>query len=121
MKVIRQISYEGPEDKLRDQLARSMPDGIRRNMNGGVAIEVRTVYSELPELPPFVPVEEPNFFLKDTDVKEFLMAMKEQLGTTCEVCGGAGEYDVESVGDNTEIYTVPCDWCASQEDVSNNA
>jgi hypothetical protein len=117
MKVIRQISYEGTEEQLRDAIARSLPEGRRDNGTRVASIEVRTVYSELPELPPFVPVEEPNFLLKGADAKEFITTMKEQLVATCAVCGGAGEYDVESVGDNTEIYSVPCDWCAPQEDV----
>lgn len=57
MKVIRQICYECDEpDNLRAQLARSMPEGKRDGWAGGVSIEVRTVYSELPELEPFVPV-----------------------------------------------------------------
>ncbi len=56
MKVIRQICYEGSEAGLRKQLSLSMPDGLREGWASSpnpVSIEVRTVYSELPELPEF--------------------------------------------------------------------
>ena len=78
MKVIRQICYECDEpDNLRAQLARSMPEGKREGWAGGVSIEVRTVYSELPELEPFVP-------LQGEEAKEFLRAMLEIHG--CRLC-----------------------------------
>lgn len=59
MKVIRQICYEGTEEAIRAALARSMPEGKRLfNNSSQPSIEVRTVYSELPALEPFVPLEE---------------------------------------------------------------
>jgi hypothetical protein len=65
MKVIRQICYEGTEEDLRKQLSQGLNEG-KHFPQGRVRIEVRTVYSELPPLEPFVPLEgckglEPHF------------------------------------------------------------
>ena len=72
MKVIRQICYEGTEEALRKQLAMSMPDGVRVH---AVTLDVRTVYSELPELKPFVETEE-LYLLSGAEAKAFIKAMK---------------------------------------------
>jgi hypothetical protein len=80
MKVIRQVCYEGPEDKLREQLARSMPEGLRPGMKG-VTIDVRTVYSDLPVLEPFVPLEETEppvgGYISTADAEALVLGMME--------------------------------------------
>jgi hypothetical protein len=86
MKVIRQICYEGTEEALRKQLAKSLAEGKRDSWwEGAVSIEVRTIYSELPVLEPFVPVEEDNpylenpYLLKGADAKAFIKALKGEI------------------------------------------
>jgi len=74
MKVIRQICYEGSEEWLREQLSRSMPEGVRPLPKG--TIEVRTVYSELPELEPFVPVV--GGYMSIADAQELAVAMAKE-------------------------------------------
>ena len=70
MKVIRQVCYEGTESELRSQLANSMPEGKREVRMGGVTVDVRTVYSELPELPPFVERDHDDPHYQTQTVKE---------------------------------------------------
>ena len=55
MVVIRQIRYEGTEESLREQLAASLPDG-NPYFNRRIDIKVSTVYTDLPDMPAFVPV-----------------------------------------------------------------
>ena len=79
MKVIRQIQYEGTEEQLRDALSRALPEGKRDGWKGP-SIEVRTVYSELPKLDPFVPLtEEEITLLQGADAKEFLQTLLEEI------------------------------------------
>lgn len=80
MKVIRQIQYEGSEEAIRKQLALSMPEGKRDGWGRSVTIEVRTVYSELPKLDPFVPLsEEETALLQGEEAKKFLSDLLEEI------------------------------------------
>ena len=49
-RVVREIIYEGTEATLREQLSRSMADGVRAP--GLVQITVRTLSNSLPEVEP---------------------------------------------------------------------
>ncbi len=42
MKITRVITYEGPAEILRDQLGRSLPDGLKIG-NSGITIDIITV------------------------------------------------------------------------------
>lgn len=79
MKVIRQVQYEGTEEQLRDELSRALPEGKQDGWTGPT-VEVRTVYSELPKLDPFVPLtEEETVLLQGKEAKKFLSDLLEEI------------------------------------------
>lgn len=51
-RVVREVTFEGTEAEVREQLGRSMPDGVTKP--GRVIITARTISNSLPGLEPFV-------------------------------------------------------------------
>jgi hypothetical protein len=86
VKVIRQVCYEGTEEAIRKQLAMSMPEGKRPFGTGTVSIDVRTVYSELPELPPFVERDHNDPHYQTQTVREHTCGDGQLGSAACAAC-----------------------------------